>query len=61
MTKGNNKMTKFDVLNQETKNYHNGISRNIGWYIATGIYDNSKKKSTEKTGRYLGNGKYVID
>ena len=54
-------MTNFDKLNEETKNYNNGISRNIGWYNVTGIYDNSKKKSTEKTGRYLGNGKYIID
>lgn len=52
--------TYFDKLNEETKNWNNCISRNVGWYDIH--YANGTTcKSNTKTGRYLGNGQYIED
>lgn len=52
---------KFDELNKQTKDYNNGFSgRNMGWYNATGIYNNTTKNNSKK-GHYDGRGVWVED
>lgn len=53
----------FDRLNKETRDYNNGVSRNIGWYDVTGIYNNKKYESSrmKSKGHYDGRGVWVND
>lgn len=52
---------KFDELNKQTKDYNNGFSgRSMGWYNATGIYNNTTKNNSKK-GHYDGRGVWVED